>query len=82
MVEVADSSLVDDRGDAPGLRRGPDPGLLGRQHPERRIDVYTGPSGPAGRPTYASSQLRPGDEVPVVLDGREVGRIAVRDVLP
>jgi Uma2 family endonuclease len=50
--------------------------------PARRIDVYTGPSGPTERPTYSKCQpYRPGDDVPVVLDGREVGRIAVGDVL-
>jgi hypothetical protein len=51
--------------------------------PCQRIDVYTRPSGPASAPAYENCQsFGPDDTVPVVLDGREVGRIAVRDVLP
>lgn len=49
----------------------------------KRIDVYTGPSGPTETPGYSGhASYGPGEEVPVVLDGREVGRIAVDDVLP
>jgi hypothetical protein len=47
--------------------------------PKRRVEVYRRPEGTR----YAEQQVYgPDDEVPVVLDGREVGRIAVRDVLP
>jgi Uma2 family endonuclease len=50
---------------------------------DRRVEVYTDPTGPADEPLYRSRQdIGPDGEVPVVLDGREVGRIAVRDVLP
>ena len=53
--------------------------------PDRTIDVYIEPSGPraAGPPYYAQRRsYRSGEEVPVVLDGLEVGRIPVREVLP
>jgi Uma2 family endonuclease len=44
------------------------------------VEVYTDPD-PAGG--YRSRvDYRPGDDVPVVIDGREVGRIAVADLLP
>jgi Uma2 family endonuclease len=47
--------------------------------PNRWIDVYSGPVGS----TYRDHQVYgPDDEVPVVLDGREVGRILVREILP
>ena len=51
--------------------------------PNNRIDVYTGPTDPTETPTYTERRsYGPGEMVPVVLDGREVGRIAVGDVLP
>ena len=85
VVEVADSSLPDDTGEmlqayAAALL----PVYWVVNIPECRIEVYTGPSrrAPDGSPGYASCrQYGPDDEVPVVLDGREVGRIAVRNVL-
>jgi Uma2 family endonuclease len=47
------------------------------------LEVYTVPSGPADEPGYRHRQdFGPESEVPLVLDGREVGRIAVRDLLP
>jgi len=50
---------------------------------DRQIEVYTQPSGPAEQPDYANCQTIAADgEVPVVIDGREVGRLAAKDVLP
>jgi len=50
---------------------------------EREVEVFTEPSGPGDRPEYETRQVfLPGDQVPVVLDGQEVGRIAVDDLLP
>jgi Uma2 family endonuclease len=44
-----------------------------------QVEVYSGP-GPAG---YQSREIfSPGDEVPVVIDGNKLGRIAVVDILP
>lgn len=51
--------------------------------PGKRLEVYNGPSGPSDVPCYSGhASYGPGGEVPVVLDGREVGRIAVNDILP
>jgi Uma2 family endonuclease len=48
-----------------------------------RIEVHTDPTGPAAAPSYAQRAEYPRDaEVPVVIDGREVGRIPARDILP
>ena len=49
----------------------------------KQIEVYTLPSGPADQPDYQPPQVYGADdEVPVVVDGREVGRLKVKDLLP
>ncbi|HEY2415275.1 MAG TPA: Uma2 family endonuclease [Pirellulaceae bacterium] len=49
----------------------------------RQVEVYTQPSGPAAQPDYASREIHDeGAEVPVVVDGREIGRLKVKDILP
>jgi Uma2 family endonuclease len=45
----------------------------------RQVEVYTGP-GPGGYLT--PTVYAPGQSVPVVIDGRELGEIAVNDILP
>jgi Uma2 family endonuclease len=50
---------------------------------DRQVEVYTDPTGPAALPTYRRRQtFGENDVVPVVLDGQQVGQIAVRDLLP
>jgi len=45
----------------------------------RQVEVYTDP----GTGTYhCRVDFRPGQDVPVVIDGAEVGRIAVAYILP
>jgi Uma2 family endonuclease len=46
---------------------------------ERQVEVYTGP-GPGAYQSRAD--FRPGQAVPVVIDGRHLGDIAVDDLLP
>jgi Uma2 family endonuclease len=49
---------------------------------DRRVEVYTEPTGPCDAPTYnARRDFAAGDKVPVRLDGQEVGRVAVNDLL-
>jgi Uma2 family endonuclease len=49
----------------------------------RQIEVYTQPSGPVAAPAYAhQSTYRPGDSVPLILDGVTVPSIPVDDILP
>jgi Uma2 family endonuclease len=51
--------------------------------PSRWIEVHVRPSGPAEFPSYRERRIyRLDDEVPVILDGREVGRISVREIFP
>jgi Uma2 family endonuclease len=84
VVEIADSSLRDDRVEMLQVyAAGGIPSYWIVNLPARRIDAYTGPSGPADPPGYTEHRAYgPDESVPVVLDGRELGRIAVRDVLP
>ena len=50
---------------------------------DRQIEVYEQPSGPAGSPDYAARRTyRPGDAVPVVLDGAAVGTVPAAELLP
>ena len=80
LVEVADSSLADDR--ELGTRVYGPAGLPVYwivNVVDRQVEVYTGPS-PAG---YASRRdYLPGDRIAVVIDGQQRGEIAVDDILP
>jgi Uma2 family endonuclease len=80
IVEVADSSLAEDRDYAANLY-GPAgiPVCWIVDVRGRRVEVYTGPR-PQG---YAATEVfTEGQSVPLMIDGREVGRLAVADILP
>ena len=83
VVEVADSSVGDDR---EGLVRYAWSGIAAAwliNLIDRCIEVYEQPTGPATPAQYNVTTIHgPDDEVPVRIDGREVGRIAVKDILP
>jgi Uma2 family endonuclease len=84
VVEVADSSLRHDR--TVKLR------IYARARValywivnlnDRQIEVHTEPTGPAKQPAYGQRRdYGEQDAVPVVLDGREIGTLLVRDLLP
>ncbi len=84
VVEVADSSLHCDRTLKKAIyAEAGIPAYWIVNLVDRCLEVYTEPSGPAEKPDYAHKEvLRPGDSAPVVVEGREVGRVAVEDVLP
>ena len=49
----------------------------------RRLEVHTEPTGEGEGTTYTQTQFYgPDDEAPLVLDGREVARFPVREILP
>ena len=49
----------------------------------RRLEVHSDPAGEGPEATYRGTRLYLEDEeVPLVLDGREVARFAVKDILP
>lgn len=84
LIEVSDESYAKDRGvkwRRYAANRVPVFWIVNL--PARRVEVF---SAPAGRGKSASYRgvvtFGEEDEVPVVIKGREVGRIAVRDLLP
>lgn len=80
LVEIADSSLAIDSGEVlETYARNAIPCYWIVNLPDRRIEVY---SKPEGASFTVKEFFGPDDAVPVILDGREVGRVAVRDVLP
>jgi Uma2 family endonuclease len=84
VVEVADSSLQQDRGAKKRLyaRAGINVYWIVNLI-DRQIEVYSEPSGPVQRPDYGQTHnFGPTDSVPVVLDGVEVGELAVQELLP
>jgi Uma2 family endonuclease len=51
--------------------------------PERKFELYTDPTGPADEPDYRTRRdYGPAEAMPLLLDGREVGLLAVGDLLP
>ncbi|MDB5352671.1 MAG: hypothetical protein JWN86_3918 [Planctomycetota bacterium] len=79
VVEVSDSSLAYDRKLAFTYAAEGIPVYWIVNIPGRRVEVFTEPAEGAYTRTRPYG---PGDEVPVILDGREVGRIPVADLLP
>jgi Uma2 family endonuclease len=84
IIEVADSSLLRDQRDKTRIyARGGIPVYWIVNLVDRRIEVYTQPSGPTAVPSYSSFQtFQPGDAVPLILDGTKVGAVPVADLLP
>jgi Uma2 family endonuclease len=84
IVEVADSTYAKDRGVK--WRRYAACGVAVYwivNIPARIVEVYTDPAGRGRSASYRGARsYGPGDEIPVTIDGREVGRIAARDILP
>ena len=83
VVEVAESSLHEDRAKLAryAWQRVPVAWLVNLA--DRVVEVYTGPAGPAAPARYQEVTTHGvGDTVPVVIDGREVGQVAVADLLP
>lgn len=84
LIEIADSSLARDRGPKAQLyARAEIPTYWVVNLIDRQVEVYTDPTGPGDEPKYAATTIcKPGEEVPVVLGGAEVGRLKVDDLLP
>jgi Uma2 family endonuclease len=82
IIEVADSSLdIDRREKLQAYARGGIPVYWIINLVDGQVEVWSDPDQAAG--WYRSRVVfAPGDDVPVIVDGREVGRIAVADLLP
>jgi Uma2 family endonuclease len=84
VVEVADTTLQRDRTSKKRLYARAGIAVYWIVNlPERRYEVYSDPSGPVRRPDYRQHQdYGMSDTIPVVIEGVEVGRLAVHELLP
>jgi Uma2 family endonuclease len=84
LVEVADSSLDHDRTvKGRTFARAAIPVYWIINLRDRQVEVYTDPTGPDPQPAYRTLRdYGETDAVPLVLDGHEIGRVLVRDLLP
>lgn len=83
LVEVADTTLPEDQTTKLELYAGakvPEYSIVNLI--DRRVEVYTQPRG-GKNPTYKKqTNYAPDDEVPVVIVGKKLGRIPVKELLP
>ncbi|MBX6313328.1 MAG: Uma2 family endonuclease [Isosphaeraceae bacterium] len=84
VVEVADTTLAQDRGLKRRIyARAGIPVYWIINLADAVVEVYTDPTTTPTPPRYLGLQTyRAGDEVPLVLDGREIGQIAAGHLLP
>ena len=84
LVEVADSSLLRDQRDKTRIyARAGIPCYWIVNLVDRRVEVFTQPSGPTAVPAYGAFQtFQPGDAVPIALDGAPAGTVPAADLLP
>jgi hypothetical protein len=84
VVEVAETTLRTDRGTKNRVYARAGIAIYWIANlAERKYEVYTDPTGPMEAPDYRQRhEYGPTDEIPVLLDGIEVGRIPVREMLP
>ena len=84
LIEVADSSLLRDQRDKTRIYARA--GIVEYwivNLVDRRIEIYSQPSGPVAVPAYGAIQTyQSGMSVPLILDGAAVGNIPVADLLP
>jgi hypothetical protein len=84
VIEVSDTTYGDDRGLR--WRRYAAARLMSYwivNLNDRRVEAYSDPTGRGGSARYnILSTFKEGDSIPLVIDGVEIGRIAVNDVLP
>jgi hypothetical protein len=84
IVEVADTTLARDRGVKKTIyarARMPIYWILNLV--DRCVEVYTDPTGPAKKPDYRRPEIFGAkDSVPLGLDGKEIGRLKVKLLLP
>ena len=84
VVEVSDTTLARDQGVKKRIyARASVPVYWIINLVSRQIEIYSDPTGPAGAPEYRQIEHFPADGVaPVVIDGQEVGKVTVAQILP
>lgn len=84
LVEVAESTYPLDRGEkwrAYAAARVPVYWIVDLS--SRAVEVFTDPAGRGKTARYrAAARFGPGEAIPVVVDGRELGAVAVNEILP
>lgn len=83
VIEVADSSLRADQAKMQLYARAGIPAAWLVDLTNRVVKVFANPTRRAATAKYRTVKVyHPGDLVPVVIDGQEVGQVAVNDILP
>jgi Uma2 family endonuclease len=84
VVEMANTTLARDRGEKARLyARGRVACYWIVNLIDRKIEVYTDPTGPDTNPTFRHRQdYGAADSVPLVIEGKEVAQIPVKEFLP
>ena len=50
---------------------------------DRQLETFSDPTGPTAKPDFRTAEVRgPTDLVPLIVDGNEVGKLKVFDLLP
>jgi Uma2 family endonuclease len=84
VVEVADATLAEDQGlKLRVYARAGIPVYWIVNVNQRKVEVHSRPTGTADDPAYAARQdYVAGSELPVEVDGKQIGTIAVAELLP
>lgn len=84
LVEVSEGTLARDRGMKKRVyARANVPIYWIVNLSDKQVEVYSDPSGPVKRPDYGAMKIyKPGETIPLILDGDEIARIEVDDILP
>lgn len=83
LTEVADTSLARDRAKCRTYARAKVPFYWIINLIDSQVEVYGDPTGPGPNPQYKQRRVyKGGESIPLVIDGREIAQIPVRDLLP
>lgn len=84
VVEVADSSLYQDRTWKKRIYARAGIAIYWIVNlVDEQVEVYSQPTGPCDEPDYGQCQIIAADgTLPVVIDGKELGKLQVKDLLP
>jgi Uma2 family endonuclease len=84
IVEVSESTLARDRGMKKRVyARASLPVYWIVNLVDNQIKVYSDPTGPVEQPDYRQMQIyKPGESIPIILDGKVIAKIEVKQLLP